>query len=175
MEKIKSARELLEIAGATSSQVLPDEIAETLPMASKSAHNLYVIILYYREIPRKELIYPPHYMMILDAVLGKVVRFEPCTPDSIGVKKPVGIPEEGYGLDPNMSAREFWEKTDRFLDLSKTIWQIYISDNMKMDSQTKNIIKEYYSIFEKIAKKPLLPYYHAIASDFLDWLSRNSK
>ena len=175
--KIWSARELLEIAGATSSQVLPDETARSLPLATRSGSSVTVVILYYKEsvIPREEIVYPPHRIMVLDAVSGEILRFERCSPRDLGVNKPAGVPEEGFGLDPEMSADEFWEKVDRFLDLSQIVWEVFALGTTTVDWKTAIVLREYYSLFRQIAKKPLMPYYQAVAKDFLDWLSRMSK
>ncbi len=175
--KIRPARELLEIARATSSQVLPFQTARSLPLATRSGSTVKVVILYYKEsvIPKKEIVYPPHHIMVLDSVSGEIVRFESCSPKDLGVNKPAGVPEEGYGLDPEMSADDFWEKVDRFLDLSRTVWEVFALGTTTVDWKTAIVLREYYSLFRQIAKKPLMPYYQAVAKDFLDWLNRMSK
>jgi hypothetical protein len=177
MSKVKSTEELLQIAGATASKVLETETARSLPLATKSFLNLRIVVLYYREsvIPGEEIVYPPHYIMVLDARSGKIIRFEPCTPRDLGVNKREGVPEQGFGLDPNMSPDEFWGRIDRFLEISPIIWQAFDSGKRKFNPKTTGFIKEYYSIFWKILKKPLLPYYSAVAKDFLKWLENFSK
>jgi len=176
MNTLKSARELLEIAGDASSKVLSDETAESLPLATKSGSTVRIVILYYKESmrPGEEIMYPPHHIMIIDAESGKIVSFKPCSPSELGVNKSLDVPEKGFGLEPQMNSTEFWRKTDHFLELSQIVWITFALGTIP-DSQTVAIIREYYSLFKQIAKKPLLPYYKAIAPDFLNWLSQISK
>ena len=177
MDVLKSARELLEIAGSTVSKVLPDETAESLPVATKSGTAIQMVILYYDEsmIPGKEIVYPPHHIIVIDTSSGKIIRFDSCTPSKLGVDKPADIPEEGFGLDPKLSADDFWKKRDRFLELSPIVWKLFKLNPAKSDSKAIQIIREYYSIFKEIAKKPLIPYYHAVARDFFKWLDLMTK
>jgi hypothetical protein len=176
-EKIRTVKELLEIAGKKVSKVLPIETARNLPVVTREQNHLNMIILYYKEstIPNEQTMYPPHYFIAIDIVTGKVLRFEPCAPKDFGMDKSANVPEQGFGLDPQMTGDEFWDKTDKFLDLSSAVWEVFDSGCNSLGSREVAVVKEYYGIFKRIAKKPLLPYYHAVAQDFFDWLEKVTK
>jgi hypothetical protein len=170
--RFKTARELQEIAGAAASSVLPDEVAETLPVPTKIDGQVRVVILYYNTKARGQpVISPPHHAMILDPIAGKVIRFWACTPDDLGVTSPTG-PVKGTGLDTKMSADEFWQKRDRFLEISLTVWEAYAAGNTQLDPQTKAVVREYAALLDQVEVKPLLPYEEAVAADFFAWLRK---
>ncbi len=178
MNQLLSVQELLTIAGRTSSRTLPVETATTLPLATMSEGKLRVVILYYKEsfLPgRDKKIYPPHHIMILDPLTGAVIRFGECKPKDFGLERKPDEPEMGYGLDPKMSGDEFQAKKRRVLEISPAVWEAFASGGAPVDAKTRAIVKEYYDIFKQIAKKPLAPYYHAVAQDFFDWLEKVTK
>jgi hypothetical protein len=178
MNQLLSVQELLTIAGRTSSRTLPVETATTLPLATMSEGELRVVILYYKEsfLPgRDKKIYPPHHIMILDPLAGAVIRFGECKPKDFGLDRKPDEPEMGYGLDPKISGDEFQAKKRRVLEISPAVWEAFASGGVPVDTKTRAIVKEYYEIFEQIAKKPLVPYYRAVAQDFFRWLEAASK
>lgn len=147
--------------------------AAALPLPQKMGDSVYVVILYYREgvRPGEEVIYPPHFIVTVDASTGDIIKSTTCVPADFGVPRKPGSRTVGFGLDPEMSADVFWDLTDRFMDISSRVWEIYSTKITRLDSRNAKVIREYDSIYRRIAKKPLVPYYRAIAADFFRWLS----
>ncbi len=178
MNRLLSVRELLVIAGRTSSRALPVETATSLPMATMSEGRLQVVVLYYKEISRpgkERKTYPPHHIMTLDPTTGEVIKFTECTPKDFGLDQRSNEPEIGYGLDPKMSGAEFQSFKRRFQEISPAVWELFGSGRATLDMNAKVLTKEYHTIFLKIAKKPLIPYYKAVATDFFNWLDKVTK
>lgn len=166
------ARELQRIAGATSGAVLPDEDAETLPVSHKDAkYGLVILILYYRESgpPRQRVVTPPHHAMYLDPTSGKVLRFWACGPDELGIPIPPP-PVPGAGIPSGMAHEEFISKRDRFLDVSPAVWEAFASGTAQFPPETKSLIVEYRSLFLRITKAEVAPFYVGAASDFFRWI-----
>ncbi len=173
-QRLKSAEEILYIA--QKGYGIRSGDAMTLPMPTKVGQQVYIIILYYREgmRPGQEIIYPPHHKVLINAASGKVIENSPIRPGDLGVPMAPGTATKGFGLDPKMTPDEFWNLFDRFYFISPTVWEIYQKGNNQLSAQDLKILQEYNSIFYRIGKKPSLPYYTAIASDFLNWLAEVS-
>jgi hypothetical protein len=169
--RFKTTRELQEIGGATACRVLPVEVAASLPMPIKADNRMNVVFLYYNDtqVKGQRVISPPHHAMVLDAVTGKLLRFWACTPGELGVRTPAG-PPPGPELDPAVTAAEFWQKMARLLEMSPAVWEAYAVGNPRPDARTQALIQEYRAIYDRIALRPLVPYYEAVAADFFRWL-----
>jgi len=61
------------------------------------------------------------------------------------------------------------------LELSPTVWEAFAIGRIALDPATDAVVKEYYGLFKEIAKKPLIPYYKAVATDFFSWLDKVTK
>lgn len=167
-----TASEIVCIATKAYPKGLMTGMAIALPVATKKNSRLQIVVLLYKESTKRgdETIYPPHHILAIDPISGKVLRNEPCTPQMFGLNQAVGIPVVGFGLDPGLSAEVFWKKHDRFMELSPEVWKAYASGASHLTQQGTQLVREYSGIFNIIAKKPLLPYYHAVAADFFKWL-----
>ncbi|NLI82870.1 MAG: hypothetical protein GX443_14440 [Deltaproteobacteria bacterium] len=170
MTSYKTASEIVGIAIGASGISTGD--AHTLPVPSKENSKLEIIMLLYREPTRRgdERIFPPHQMLAIDPMSGTVLRNLPCNPKMFGIDQTAHIPYVGFGLDPSMSAEVFWNKYDRFMEISSEVWKAYASGASNLSPQSTELVREYQEIFNMIGKKPLLPYYRAVAPDFFKWL-----
>ncbi|OQW91960.1 MAG: hypothetical protein BWK78_03095 [Thiotrichaceae bacterium IS1] len=169
--QFKSAHELREIEGATASAVLPDETAETVPIPQKTNQGMVILVMYYNWVgqPNRYTVLPPHYAMQMEPVTGKVLRFWSCRPLELGIRIPT-TPVKGAGISPNMTSDEFFEKRQRFLDISAEVWQAYASGKTKFDSIIRTIVQEYENLFLQITKEEVAPFYVAASPDFFKWL-----
>lgn len=148
--------------------------AEALPLPIKQGSDVHGILLYYKEgmVPGEEIVYPPHFMVTIDASTGDIIESKSCVPSDFGVPQEPGVPTEGFGLDTDMSVDEFWDSMDRFMEISSAVWEIYATGAATLDPRNADIVREYNSIYKRIAKEPLIPYYEATAPDFFKWLSQ---
>ena len=167
-----TASEIVGIAIKAYPKGLMTGMAIALPIATKKKSKLQIIVLLYTESTKRgdETIYPPHHIVAIDPTNGKVLRNEPCTPQMFGLNQAVGIPVVGFGLDPGLSAEVFWKKQYRFMEISSEVWKAYASGTPHLPQESAQLVREYAAIFNMIAKKPLLPYYQAVAPDFFKWL-----
>lgn len=171
-QSLKSTEEIIYIAHM--SYGIHTGVAMTLPLPIKIGQKLHIIIFFYKEgmRPGEEIVYPPHHKIAIGAATGNVIENTPVTPKNLGVTKDPNIATEGFGLDPSMTADEFWSLVDRFFEISPFVWKIYKTGLTRQSNRDLEVIREYNSIFHRIAKAPLIPYYEAVASDFLEWLSK---
>jgi len=166
---LKNAQEILGIAGAEH-DVLTGE-AEALPLPIGEATDLKIAVLYYSESTKidEEVVYPPQRIVVVDPIDGEISDSSSCSPEDFDLSDD---PVEGFGLDPNMSADEFWEKSDRLLDISVDVWEIYRRGTSAISEGEKAVVREYDSLFKQVTKKPLLPYYTKLSPEFLSWIEK---
>ncbi len=171
-QSFKPTEEIIYIA--QMSYGIHTGVAMTLPIPTKIGQKVHITVFFYKEgmRPGEEIVYPPHHKITIGAATGNVIENTPVTPKDLGVPKALDAATEGYGLDPAMTSDEFWNLVDRFFEISPIVWEIYKTGLTRPSNQELKVIREYNSIFRRIAKAPLLPYYKAVASNFLEWLSK---
>jgi hypothetical protein len=166
-----SAQEIREIAGRTAAAVLPDEVAETMPVPRRKNDNVVLLIMYYTETgpPNKREVGLPHHAMELNPSSGDVLRFWACSPEELGIEPPLS-PVEGADIPQGMTSDEFVEKRQEFLDISSRVWEAYYHGDTQVSGPTADLVKRYYALFLEITKKEVAPYYVAAAGDFFNWV-----
>ena len=133
--------------------------------------SLRLVVLYYREpSDGKESVFPPHQMVIVDPRSKEVVESKPCTPREFGVDQEAGQPIEGFGL--RVTVNEFWDRKIRLKEISPTIWDLYAEGNTQLEPEARDLVREYFTCYQRIAKAPLIPYYEAIGEDFFRWIEK---
>ena len=172
-DRFKSADELRKAAGTIAGRVLPDEVAETLPIPLRVGDHLVILILYYRETgPRgRPVVHLPDHAMHLDPVTANVLRFWACRPEDVGIEPPLK-PVPGAGIRPGMTSAEFVEKRNRFLAISPHVWELFASGAATFDSESSAMVREYLRLFLEITKAEVAPFYVAATPDFFNWLHK---
>ncbi len=166
-----SAQEIQKLAGAVSSRALPDEIAETLPVVQKTRGGPVVLVLYYSETgrPNHRTVHLPDHAMQLDPYSGKVLRFWSCNPEDLGIESPLK-PVAGAGIPNGMTSGDFFLKRQRFLEISPTVWEAFVSGTT--DAQTAAVVQEYWHLFLEITKSEVAPFYVSASPEFFKWVRR---
>jgi hypothetical protein len=109
-------------------------------------------------------------MVTVDANSGETVESKACIPRDFDIDQDPADPTEGFGLDASMTPADYRSLKGRFLEISSIVWQIFAIGSTSLDSRNVELVREYRSIFRRITKTPLTPYYEAVASDFIPWL-----
>lgn len=164
-----SVQELLRRATEVRAHLFGEARAPLLP--GKRDDSIHCIVLYYREgTPGQEIVYPPHFIVRVDAATGDVVESRAVVPRDLGVSQEPRAPTKGFGLDPDMTGSEYRASKDRFMEISSPVWEIYATGVTTLHGQDADLVREYDTIYRRIAKAPLIPYYEAVAPDFFEWL-----
>jgi len=172
MNKFMPTKELEAIA----IKKMPDGgVGNSLPVMTKAGSIFKIVVFWFRISPqfKPDNIYPPHRIIFLNPVDGKLLEDAPCTPKGLGMNKSSDSPDKYIPI--SLTWDEYSEKKDKFYRLSPMVWMAFESERTKYDQQTVAFIKEYYTAFLSIESKALLPYYHSVAPDFFKWLNQMSK
>lgn len=165
-----SAEVIREAAGRVASSVLPDELAETLPVVTRTDEGVRAIVLFYRVSgpPGRGRPGLPSHVMLLEPRTGEVIRFLPMAPDD--QHRYVGLAPMP-GVRPDMSDMHgFLARRRRFLALSAGVWEAFEQRSPSRDAAIRPEVQEYYGIFEMITPEAVAPYYVTAAKDFFDWV-----
>jgi hypothetical protein len=167
----QSADELQRIAGKTSSAVISDSAAATLPIPVKVDGNVVILIMYFNERgrPGHRVLSPPHYAMHLDGHTGQVLRFWSTTPEALGITD-LNAAIEGVGVGPQLGWEEFSDKKDRFLAISPDVWSAYARGAAPADPAVKPLAREYWSLFAQIETPAVAVFYLQASPDFFAWI-----
>lgn len=159
-----------EAAGRAAAAVLPDEVAETHPVATRTDDGVRALVLYYRmvgPIPHGKPTLPTHAMW-LDPKTANVVRFAAVTPEELGLRPPLD-PVPGASADMS-DILKYIAKRDRFFELSPGVWEAFDRSATSADTATDDDVKEYWSLFLQLVHPEIAPYYTGAAKDFFDWV-----
>lgn len=164
---------LREAAGRASGAVLPDEIAETLPVVTKTEHGLSVLIMYFRmsgRPPAPPKVRLPSHALWLDGRTGKVQRLWACKPEDLGLRDPLPkVPGAGAGIEDGMP--KFLERRGRFFELSPEVWAAFEQGGTKLSDSMREKVAEYYALFLQIVIPDVAPFYTGGAADFFQWIA----
>lgn len=169
MSTFASIDRVREAAGRAASAVLPDEIAETMPVATKTPDGAVVLVLFYRMVgppPRGTPTLPTHAMH-LDPASAKVLRFWKVTPDEIGLR---GRLPPVPGVDCDMSNMDaFLDRRARFFAISPDVWEAFAKGGAP-SGEDASLVREYWALFSQLVHPTIAPYYTGAAKDFFDWV-----
>ncbi len=166
-----SAHEIRTIAGSAAAALLPIEVAVTLPVPLREKDAVIALFIYYSETgPRtNRIVHPPSHAMRIDASTGKIQHFGATTPERLGIVQPI-VPVPGAGIDRAMTAAEFIQKRDRFLDISADVWAAFETGSTSVDATASATITEFVDLFLSITKAEVAPFYVGGASEFFMWI-----
>jgi len=170
-DNLKSATEIIDIATKAHNGTRGETTA--LPLPTIENGSVVVSVLFYTEglQPDTETLFPPHGRANIEAERGNIIEVDKCVPSDFNVPHEAGVPIDGFGLD-HVTADEFWERMDRFQDISADVWQLYAEGNTQLEPEAQDLVREYFTCYQRIAKAPLIPYYEAIAGDFFRWIEK---
>jgi len=175
-ENFLPAERIRELAGATASKTLPDELGETLPVPIQQGNGaIELLIMFYRETgpPGRRTVHPPDHAMRLDPFSGKVIRLWTCEPEDLGIVDPDAL-VEGVGIRPGMGWKEFTAMRDRFLIISPQVWQAWARHSGGNDPATRELAREYRDLFRAITVDRVAPFYVQAAAPFFSWLNETA-
>lgn len=170
MAPILPASKFRAAAGRAASTVLPDEVSETLPIATKVEGELRVLVLFYKVLGRRGAtrVELPSHAMHLDPRTGVVLRFWACDPTELGLSTPLAqVP--GAGALPD-DVTDFLDLRDRFFDISPTVWEAFEAGGSQVSAPTRDLVHEYFDLFLRITRPSVAPFYAGAARDFFDWI-----
>lgn len=149
--------------------------ATTLPIPSNRDGTLYVVLFVYHTSarPGSNQIMLPHLIIVMDPKTGKVMQDMPWNLKPLSVSTSSG-PLPAPTME-KMSGQEHLSLLERIEKISPYIWAIYDREEKRKPSLfEKRLLKEYRTIFQRISRKPLLPYFKAAAPDFWTWLTEQT-
>lgn len=140
--------------------------ALSLPLPRRSASGAVEVVFFvYTEsvLRDRELVYPPWQLITVDPESGDVVSRAPCTPVTFGIEADPQGAVEGFGL--TVGSQDFFASEDRLLAIAPRVWEAF-ARGAAPDDETRALVAEHDALFDRIAKKPLRPYYEAIGADY---------
>lgn len=171
-DPILPAERIREIAGQVAAASLPDEVAETLPVITEANGGPHALIIFYRETgkPNRRTVHPPDHFISIHPVTGAVLRFAKTSPRELGIHIPPQ-PVAGVGLDPKMTTADFIAQQDRFLEISPSVWRLFLNrSHARLSEESRALVREYWNLFAHITKAEVAPFYAGAAPDFFDWI-----
>jgi len=146
-------------------------IAASIPIAV-GRDEVSIGIFFYRElpIPKKLVVYPPQFLILLDPERGTVIRAAAIEPRAIGPDAPKDQPLPRHPDEVREDAKVYWQRHARLLDIFHEAWWAYAEGRVRFDRTLHARLVECAELFDAVAEKRLLPWYEGMAGPFLTWL-----
>jgi hypothetical protein len=149
-----------------------DNMARTLPVPSRAGSRLVTTLFNYAAIPRKDVVYPPDYRIVIDPTSGEIVEHGKVYRRALGIADaPEGAAPADY---PRPPGADYWVKWDRLAAISPSLWALWANGDA-LGAGERALAAEYAALFDEVIQRPLVPYYHAAARDFFAWIAREAR
>lgn len=162
---------------AAISMVAPHIVAEarTLPLpVLRPGGRRCVIVLHFVQpaLARKDLLYAPHQLTVVDLEDLSVVEHANCLPSDFGVSDLPSRRFTTFGL-AHVPDDLFWRSRDEVARLAPLVWGDFFANRMHEqsdDEEGRARAAAFLASFERCTYTPLLPYLRGAAPDFFAWL-----
>ena len=116
----------------------------------------------------------PYYQALADPDAIERIEFSSVRPKDFGLDPPAGQPvgrEDGYPHYLDGITREQYDSlVDRFYRQTDRILAIYLKPASELSRGEKEVVIEYYSLFQKLTLNPLWPVYKGVNPEFFNWV-----
>lgn len=180
MERIKSMEELVEIAQTHTGikKVINIEaFTQSLPIPLYLKGQFLVGFIFFRKFglsPSPPKVYPPRYRVLVESETGEIVEIVLVKPGDFQINLPPDNPLGEHKLSPDITMKIYLEKRKKLYQLYDEILPLYKMQKSPFLETEREEIEEFYSLFNELVEKPLLPFYKALNPEFFLWLEGKS-
>jgi hypothetical protein len=152
---------------------VPLEAALSLPVPLMDGGYLGLGFFYYSvggPITNR-LIGPPTYRVIARVEGPEQIEFTPVTPQAMGLDVESDTALEKIELEPRKQGAESYESlTSQLYATVEQLMQIYPKAPELLSEAEKQSVQTYQTLFDKMAKRSLIPAYRSLNPHFFHWL-----
>jgi hypothetical protein len=175
-ESVKPIRELISLARQQPAKTLPLETHQSYPIPVPRPDGLRVAFLFCTQVARPgsiRLVAPGH-LAFIHAVTGKFEQVKKVRPRDFGQAHPEGEFIGEHTIEPGMTYEGYLAQQETLYRDYDVLLPAFAAGATQAGSDVKAAAVDFKVHFERLAEKPLLPYYRAIGRDFFAWLDRLS-
>ena len=174
--RLKPITELVSLARQHAIQALPLETRQSYPIPVLLPDGLRVEFVFctQRARPGSIQLFAPEQLLIIRATSGAFEPLKNVTPRDFGRSDPEGDFIGEHKLPPGMSYEESLVQQKKLFDEYDIVLPAFAKNSTQVSPQTKAAAADFKKLFEKLAERPLIPYYHIIGKDFFAWLDKVS-
>jgi hypothetical protein len=165
--------ELMRLGRAHVTDRVPEQSRQSLPVPARRGGRLQVAFMYNPTLtrPGRSWMAPPDAVAWLDPVSGALAAVTAVTPADFGQQHPPGEMLGEFQLPQGLTA-------DQYLDLRQRLFPLYDlllsawSGNLPASAPAllQGAAREFLQIFGQVSEPPLLPYYHALGTEYFQWV-----
>jgi hypothetical protein len=171
---LKPVAELVSLARSHTRQVLALETRQSYPIPVHPPDGLRVEFLYctQRAKPGSLQLVSPEYLLIIHAASGQLEPLKKVTPRDFGQSDSEGAFIGEHKLPPGMTYEESLSQEQRLYHDYDVLLPAFADISTDVLPEVRTAAPEFKALFEKLAERPLMPYYQVIGKDFFAWLDK---
>jgi len=171
---VKPVRELIALARQQPAQALPLETRQSYPIPVPRPDGLRIAFLYCTQVARPGVIrlIAPGHLAFLNAGTGRFDQMKKVSPRDFRQPHPPGEFIGEHTLGPGMTYEGYLAQQETLYSDYDVLLPAFASGATEAGSEVRAAAAAFQTTFERLAEKPLLPYYRVIGADFFAWLNR---
>ena len=175
MNNIHTMEKLIEIV-KDNPQVIKmtgENLTQSLPIPVMFKGKVLISFFYFTKFglpPAAPNIYPPKYKILVDYESGEIIDIQAIHAEELSAHIQADKPLGEYKLDSSMTVTGFLEKQKELYILYDKIIPLFKSDMLDVLPENKQIVSNFYTLFNELAEKPLLQYYKMLNPQFYAWI-----
>jgi hypothetical protein len=169
---LMSAAQLATTAGALTSQTIPDEARQSLPIPVRNAGSLTIAFFYCPSAatPQGEKMYPPRFLLWLDPTTGRMLELKRVTPGDFGRNDARDQMLGLLRLPDGMTADQYLEQQAALFAIYDALLPEFAHPQQPTSNATRSAAKKFNALFHVLREPPVDAYYEAVGHDFFQWV-----
>jgi hypothetical protein len=167
-------REIVKEIGAHT-EMFSEETGYSLPIPVVAEKKLLIARLAFgtRVVPQQGVyVMPPSHKLMADYATGKFIAIEELDVRAAGIKLPPAGEAWMHQGPQFATPQERIAAYERLWELCDLVLPPFAARRAP-EGEAKKAIKEFRELFDKLAEKPIQPYYEVLGKEFVTWLEQN--
>jgi hypothetical protein len=167
-----SAADLATTAGSVTSQSVPDETRQSLPIPVRHAGTLAVTFFYCPAAARPQgaRMYPPRFWLWLDPTTGAMLELKRVTPGDFGRNDARDQMLGVLVLPEGMTQNQYLEQKAALFALYDALLPEFAHPQSFVSAATRSAARKFDALFYRLREPPVAAYYETIGQEFFQWV-----
>jgi hypothetical protein len=165
--------ELMRLGRLQVIERVPEQSRQSLPVPAQHDGQLRVAFMYAPTLarPTGSRMAPPHAVAWLDPASGALAGVVPVSPGDFGQQHDPNEFMGEFKLPPGLTGDQYQHLCQRLFQLYDALFAAWAPDpSAPGPAVLQGSAREFLQVFGQVSEPPLLPYYHALGTEYFHWV-----